>query len=244
MGASYDVVVVGAGLSGLYMLHRLRQAGETVRVYEAGPSVGGTWFWNRYPGARVDIESHEYCYSFSPELDAEWRWTERYAGQAELLKYLNHVADRFDLRGDISAAKRACASADLSTRRRAAGTVTTDHGRRTCIGRYVRDGRPAACRCPKADAGLAGRRVSFQGPPAGTPRRWPEGGVDFTGKTRRRSSAPARPAIQAIPLIAAAGRASSPSSSARPTSACRPLATARIEPGRAADEANLRSYRK
>ena len=70
---SYDMVVVGAGFSGLYMLHRLRQLGESVRVYEAGKSVGGAWFWNRYPGARVDIESQEYAYSFSPELDAEWK---------------------------------------------------------------------------------------------------------------------------------------------------------------------------
>src|SRR5688572_18001195 len=99
--ASYDAVIVGAGFSGLYMLHRLRQQGLSVRVIEAGSGVGGTWYWNRYPGARVDIESQEYSYSFSPELDEAWKWSERYAAQPELLAYLNHVADRFDLRPDI-----------------------------------------------------------------------------------------------------------------------------------------------
>ena len=96
-----DVVIVGAGFSGLYMLHKLRGLGLSARVYEAGSGVGGTWFWNRYPGARVDIESQEYSYSFSPELEDEWVWSERYASQPELLRYLNHVADRFDLRRDI-----------------------------------------------------------------------------------------------------------------------------------------------
>src|SRR5580765_6230381 len=96
-----DVVVVGAGFAGLYSLHKLRGLGYSVAVYEAGTGVGGTWYWNRYPGARVDIESREYSYSFSPELEDEWQWTERYASQPELLRYLNHVADRFDLRGDI-----------------------------------------------------------------------------------------------------------------------------------------------
>ena len=112
MGAAqaYDAVIVGAGFSGLYMLHRLRQLGVSARVFEAGDSVGGTWFWNRYPGARVDIESQEYSYSFSPELDAEWKWTERYAAQPELLSYLNHVADRFDLRGDIQLETRVTAA--------------------------------------------------------------------------------------------------------------------------------------
>src|SRR5579872_3696744 len=123
---SYDVVVVGAGFSGLYMLHRLRQLGESVRVYEAGSSVGGTWFWNRYPGARVDIESQEYAYSFSPELDDEWKWTERYAAQPELLAYLNHVADRFDLRRDIQLETRVVSAVYDEAERR--WTVTTDKG--------------------------------------------------------------------------------------------------------------------
>ena len=97
----YDVVVVGAGFSGMYMLHRLRGLGLTVRVYEQGTGVGGTWYWNRYPGARCDVESMQYSYSFSDELQQEWDWSERYAPQPEILKYANHVADRFDLRPDM-----------------------------------------------------------------------------------------------------------------------------------------------
>ena len=97
----YDAVVVGAGFAGLYMLYRLRNAGFTVRVFEAGDGVGGTWYWNRYPGARCDVESMEYSYSFSEEMQQEWEWTERYATQPEILRYPNHVADRFDLRPDI-----------------------------------------------------------------------------------------------------------------------------------------------
>ena len=98
---SYDAIIIGAGFSGLYMLHRLRGLGMSARVYERGSGVGGTWYWNRYPGARCDVESVQYSYSFSDELQQEWQWTERYAGQAEILRYANHVADRFDLRRDI-----------------------------------------------------------------------------------------------------------------------------------------------
>src|SRR5580698_1258740 len=97
----FDLVIVGAGVAGLYILHRARQRGLSVRLYEAGDGVGGTWYWNRYPGARVDLESMEYSYSFDEDLQQEWSWSERYAGQAELLRYLNHVADRFQLRGDM-----------------------------------------------------------------------------------------------------------------------------------------------
>src|SRR6266446_2990782 len=99
---TYDVVVVGAGFAGMYMLHRLRGLGLTVRVYEQGGDVGGTWYWNRYPGARCDVESMQYSYSFSDELQQEWDWSERYAPQPEILKYANHVADRFKLRPDIA----------------------------------------------------------------------------------------------------------------------------------------------
>src|ERR1700760_4810282 len=98
---SYDAIVVGAGFAGLYLLHRLRGLGLSVRVYEQGDGVGGTWYWNRYPGARCDVESMQYSYSFSEELQQEWDWSERYAPQPEILKYANHVADRFDLRPDI-----------------------------------------------------------------------------------------------------------------------------------------------
>src|SRR5579872_1956955 len=102
----FDAVIVGAGFAGLYMLYRLRSLGFRARVYEAGSGVGGTWFWNRYPGARCDIESLQYSYSFSEELQQEWQWTERYASQPEILRYLNYVADRFDLKRDIQLESR------------------------------------------------------------------------------------------------------------------------------------------
>ena len=99
----FDAIVIGAGFAGLYALHKLRdQLGLSVRVYEAAPDVGGTWYWNRYPGARCDIESVHYSYSFSEELQQDWEWSERFAGQPEILRYLNHVADRFNLRKDIA----------------------------------------------------------------------------------------------------------------------------------------------
>ena len=96
-----DVVVVGAGFAGMYMLHRLRSLGYSARAFEAGTGVGGTWYWNRYPGARCDVESLEYSYSFDEELQQEWEWTERYSSQPEILAYANHVADRFSLRDSI-----------------------------------------------------------------------------------------------------------------------------------------------
>src|SRR5947209_10952156 len=98
---AFDAMIVGAGFAGVCMLHRLRGLGLSARLFEAGGGVGGTWFWNRYPGARCDVESMEYSYQFSDELQQEWEWTERYASQPEILRYINHVADRFDLRGDI-----------------------------------------------------------------------------------------------------------------------------------------------
>src|SRR5262249_11320017 len=94
--ARFDAVVVGAGFAGMYMLHRLRELGLSARVFEAASDVGGTWWWNRYPGARCDVESLDYSYSFSKELEQEWRWSERYSPQPEILKYASHVADRFD----------------------------------------------------------------------------------------------------------------------------------------------------
>ena len=96
-----DAVVVGAGFAGLYSLYRLRERGMSARVFETGTDVGGTWYWNRYPGARCDVESLQYSYSFSPELRKEWTWSERYGGQPEILRYIKHVADRFELRRDI-----------------------------------------------------------------------------------------------------------------------------------------------
>src|ERR1044071_9846455 len=106
VGAVFDAVVVGAGFAGMYMLHRLRSLGFSAggfaaRVVEAGGGVGGTWYWNRYPGARCDVESLQYSFSFSEELDQEWNWSEKYSPQPEILAYANHVADRFDMRRQI-----------------------------------------------------------------------------------------------------------------------------------------------
>ena len=97
----YDAIVIGAGISGMYQLYRLRELGLTVRVFERGTGVGGTWYWNRYPGARFDSESYSYGYSFSQELLDEWDWTERFSPQPETLRYLQYVADKFGLLKDI-----------------------------------------------------------------------------------------------------------------------------------------------
>src|SRR6185369_8281711 len=106
----FDAIIIGAGMSGLYQLYRLRELGMRVRVFEAGTGVGGTWYWNRYPGARFDSESYSYGYSFSQELLTEWDWSEHFAGQPETLRYLNHVADKFDLRRDIQFKSRVTAA--------------------------------------------------------------------------------------------------------------------------------------
>lgn len=100
-GDRVDVAVVGAGFGGMYMIHRARSLGLAVRAFDVADDVGGTWYWNRYPGARCDVESLEYSYSFDEALQREWRWTERYAAQPEILAYARHVAERFDLRRDI-----------------------------------------------------------------------------------------------------------------------------------------------
>jgi cyclohexanone monooxygenase len=94
----WDVVIVGAGIAGLYMLHRCRELGLLAHIYEKASDIGGTWYWNRYPGARCDIESMQYSYSWDQELQIEWEWSERFAAQPEILSYLNHVADRYDFR--------------------------------------------------------------------------------------------------------------------------------------------------
>ena len=101
-----DIAVVGAGFAGLYLLHRLRQAGFTALGLEAADDVGGTWYWNRYPGARCDIQTTDYSFTFDPELEAAWQWSEKYATQPEILRYLGFVADRYDLRRDIRFATR------------------------------------------------------------------------------------------------------------------------------------------
>src|SRR5678809_1396111 len=108
-GLDFDVIVIGGGVSGLYQLYRLRELGLKARVLEAGSGVGGTWYWNRYPGARFDSESWTYGYSFSQELLREWKWSEHFSGQPENLRYCNLVADRFDLRRDITFNQRIAA---------------------------------------------------------------------------------------------------------------------------------------
>jgi len=189
-----DVVVVGAGFAGMYLLHKLRGLGFTARVYEAGEGVGGTWFWNRYPGARVDVESHEYSYSFSDELEEEWQWTERYASQPELLRYANHVADRFNLRPDIELNTRVTtAHYDEISRR---WTVTTDKGEhisaRFCV-------MATGCLSAVNEPNFPGQD-SFKGATYQT-SRWPTEGVDLTG-LRVGVIGTGSSAIQSIPLIA------------------------------------------
>ena len=191
---SYDAVVVGAGFAGLYMLHRLRGLGLSARVFEAGTGVGGTWYWNRYPGARVDIMSQEYSYSFSPELEEEWQWTERYATQAELLRYVNHVADRFDLRKDIQLETKIVRQAFNETTNR--WTVTTDRGEaisaRYCV-------MATGCLSVPKDIDITGAE-RFKGPTYRT-SRWPHEGVDFTG-LKVAVVGTGSSAIQSIPEIA------------------------------------------
>src|SRR6516162_4915064 len=113
-----DVVVVGAGFSGLYLLHRLRQAGFHTVVFDSAGDVGGTWYWNRYPGARCDIPTTDYTYSFDSDLEEEWSWSEKYATQPEILAYLNHVADRFQLRSGIEFSTRVTEAIWNQTERR------------------------------------------------------------------------------------------------------------------------------
>lgn len=189
-----DAVIVGAGFAGLYMLHRLRGLGLSAKVFEAGTGVGGTWYWNRYPGARCDVESMDYSYSFSDELQQEWRWTERYAAQPEILKYINHVADRFDLRRDIQFETRVTSAAFDEDACR--WTIQTDRGDRV----------PARF-CIMATGCLSDAQVpdfkgleSFAGKWYHT-GRWPHEGVDFTG-LRVAIIGTGSSAIQSTPIIA------------------------------------------
>ena len=172
---AYDAIVVGAGLGGLYVLHRLREMGLRVRVFEAGSGVGGTWFWNRYPGARCDIESMEYSYSFSDELQQEWKWPERYGTQSEILRYINHVAERFDLLRDIQLNTRVVSAVfDAHANR---WTVTTDKGEAVSANYCVMASGNLSTPCVPNFKGIE----SFQGKwyHSGL---WPHEGVDFTGQ--------------------------------------------------------------
>ncbi len=189
-----DVVIVGAGFAGMYMLHRLRALGMTARVFEAGSGVGGTWYWNRYPGARCDVESMQYSYSFSPELEQEWQWSELFASQPEILRYANHVADRFDLRRDIQFDTTVTeARFDRATHR---WDIRTDRGDHV-----------SATYCVMATGCLStARRPDFPGSERFMGKtyhtgHWPHEGVDFTG-LRVGVIGTGSSAIQAVPVIA------------------------------------------
>ena len=192
-----DAVIVGAGFAGMYQLHVLRdKLGLDVRVLEAADGVGGTWYWNRYPGARCDSESFYYSYSFSSELEQEWEWTERYPAQPEILRYLEHVADRFDLRPDIQLGTRVTAARFDSARNR--WLVETDTGARFDTSFLI---TAVGCLSTANMPRIAGAE-SFAGETYHT-GLWPHGGVDFTGK-RVGQIGTGSPGIQAIPVIAAA----------------------------------------
>ena len=189
-----DVLVVGAGFAGMYMLHRLRALGVSAQVVEAGSDVGGTWYWNRYPGARCDVPSVEYSYSFSDELQQDWDWSEVMAGQPEILEYANHVAERFDLRRDIKFDTRVTSAHYSEEQRR--WTVTTDAGdvydAHYCV-------MATGCLSMPNTPDIEGAS-DFEGAVYHT-GQWPHEGVDFSevsaGIIGTGSSG-----IQAIPVIA------------------------------------------
>src|SRR5919202_2552355 len=192
--ASVDVVVVGAGFSGMYLLHKLRSMGMTAVVFEAGTDVGGTWYWNRYPGARVDVESLAYSYSFDPDLEQEFDWQERYPTQPEILRYAQHVADRFGLGKDIVCRTRVTAphyDEDARTWK-----VRTEHGDAvTCRFFVMATGCLSSSKLPEIP-GLD----SFKGTTYHT-AHWPHEGVDFTG-LRVGVIGTGSSGVQSIPVIA------------------------------------------
>lgn len=193
-----DVLVVGAGFSGLYAVHSARGLGLKVACLEAGSGVGGTWFWNKYPGARCDVESLDYSYSFSPELQQEWTWSHRYAEQPEILAYLNHVADRFDLRPHIRLNTRVMAMRFDEDRNR--WQVRADTGveveARFCV---MASGNLSTPRVPDF-MGLENFRGEWY-----HSGLWPEEGVDFTGK-RVALIGTGATGIQMVPKLAAQAR--------------------------------------
>lgn len=189
-----DAVVVGAGFAGLYALHKLRSQGLVVRVFEAAPEVGGTWYFNRYPGARCDVESVDYSYSFSDELEQEWTWTEKYATQGEILRYINWVADKLDLRPGITFDTRVVsATLDEKTLR---WTVVTDAGETVTARFVIMATGPLSAALTPAFPGLD----TFAGEVYHT-AHWPHEPVDFSGK-RVAVIGTGSSGIQSIPLIA------------------------------------------
>jgi cyclohexanone monooxygenase len=189
-----DVLIVGAGFAGLYLLHRMRQVGLSAHVYEAADGVGGTWYWNRYPGARCDVESMQYSFGWDEDLQQGWKWSERFAGQPELLRYANHIADRYDLRRDITFKTRI----EASTFDEATGiwTARTEHGA-AIAARYVvmATGCLSTARIPDFP-GLK----DFKGRTFHT-GWWPHEPIDFTGR-RVAVIGTGSSAIQSIPVIA------------------------------------------
>jgi cyclohexanone monooxygenase len=194
IGADFDAVVVGAGFAGMYMLHRLRGLGFTARVYEAGSGVGGTWYWNRYPGARCDVESMQYSFSFSEQLDQQWDWSEKYAPQPEILAYANHVADRFGLRQHIAFDTRVTAASFDEVAK--CWRIETDRGDRVTAKFCI---MAVGCLSAPNHPSFRGRE-DFRGPVYHT-GEWPHEGVDFTG-LRVGVIGTGSSAIQSIPIIA------------------------------------------
>jgi cation diffusion facilitator CzcD-associated flavoprotein CzcO len=171
----YEAIIIGAGMSGLYQLYRLRELGIKVRVFEAGTNVGGTWYWNRYPGARFDSESYSYGYSFSKELLQEWNWSEHFAGQPETLRYLNHVADKFDLRRDVQF--RSLVTAVVYDEATRSWSVTLEDGSHARARFLITAIGPLSTPTLPRIAG----RDDFEGQSFHT-ARWPREPVDFKGK--------------------------------------------------------------
>jgi cation diffusion facilitator CzcD-associated flavoprotein CzcO/acetyl esterase/lipase len=189
-----DVAVVGAGFSGLYLLHRLRSAGFSVRAFDEAGDVGGTWYWNRYPGARCDIPSTDYTFSFDPELEQAWTWSEKYATQPEILDYLRFVADRYDLRRDLQLETRVEAAVwdEASARWR----LRTSTGQEVTCRYYV---MASGCLSVPKTPDVPGAE-RFRGEVYST-GRWPHEGVDLTGK-RVAVIGTGSSGIQTIPLVA------------------------------------------
>ncbi|MGE0419550.1 MAG: flavin-containing monooxygenase, partial [Acetobacteraceae bacterium] len=171
----YDVIVIGAGMSGMYQLYHLRKLGLKALVLEAGTGVGGTWYWNRYPGARFDSESYSYAYSFSQDLLAEWDWSEHFAGQPETLRYLNHVADKFDLRRDIQFRSRVASAHWQEDRRQ--WDITLEDGRTYRANLMITAVGPLSAPTLPNIPGVE----SFKGESCHT-GRWPHEPVSFEGK--------------------------------------------------------------
>jgi len=190
----FDAIIVGAGFAGMYMLFKLRGMGLSVRVYERGDGVGGTWYWNRYPGARCDLESMEYSYSFDDALQQDWNWKEKYGTQPELLRYANHVADRFDLRRDIKF-ETLIEQAHYDDAKSTWTVITCRGAVATATHLVLATGNLSTPQMPKIDgvANFTGR--SFH------TGAWPHDGVDFSGQ-RVGIIGTGSSAVQAIPKIA------------------------------------------